>query len=112
MGDQQAAHALARAGVVDDVTGFHAQQTVEKSAKAVLALAGVPIPHTHDLRRLLALAADTDWPPTSDVVDAGWLTPWAVQLRYDEVTEPLDQQGALAVADAALRWAVETMDRA
>lgn len=74
-------------------------------------MAGVPIPHTHDLQRLLELAAETDWPPPSDVADAGWLTPWAVQFRYDELIEPLDRQAALAVADAALHWAVESIDR-
>jgi HEPN domain-containing protein len=40
----------------DDVVGFHAQQAVEKSLKAVLVLAGVPFPRTHDLDFLLARA--------------------------------------------------------
>lgn len=111
-GDQQATHALARAGIVDDVTGFHAQQAVEKATKAVLVLAGVPLPHTHDLERLLALASEAACPPPPGVADAGWLTPWAVQFRYDEVVEPLDQEAALAAADAALRWAVEAIESA
>jgi hypothetical protein len=33
-----------------------------------------------------------------------------VQFRYDEAVEPLDQDAALAVCDAALTWAVEALD--
>ena len=60
---------------------------------------------THDLERLLMLAARTGTSPPPDVADAGWLTPWAVQFRYDDVVEPLDQAAALAATDAAVRWA-------
>src|ERR1700722_7320621 len=44
----------------DDVVGFHAQQTVEKSIKAVLALRGSDIPRTHDLVLLAQLAGNDD----------------------------------------------------
>jgi HEPN domain-containing protein len=108
-GDQEAAHALARAGVVAEVTGFHAQQAVEKAIKAVLVLAAVPLPRIHDLERLLALAAESGWSPPPYVVDAGWLTPWGVQFRYDEVVEALDEDAALAAADAAVSWANEAL---
>ncbi|MEO8969760.1 MAG: HEPN domain-containing protein [Solirubrobacteraceae bacterium] len=83
-------------------------RAVEKATKAVLVLAGVPLPHIHDLERLLSLSADAGWPPPPEVADAGWLTPWGVQFRYDEVIEALDEPAALAAADAAVRWALET----
>lgn len=105
-GDRDATRVLAREGLVDDVAGFHAQQAVEKAIKAVLVLAGVSLPHTHDLERLLALAEEAGSPAPPGVADAGWLTPWATQFRYDEVVEPLDQEAAIAAADEALRWAV------
>lgn len=44
------------------------------------------------------------------VAEAGWLTPWGVQFRYDEAPEGLDQGAALDAADAAVRWAVETIE--
>ena len=38
----------------DELVGFHAQQTVEKCLKAVLAKDRVEVRKTHDLRELLA----------------------------------------------------------
>jgi HEPN domain-containing protein len=111
-GDQHAAHALAQAAAAPEIIGFHAQQAVEKSIKAILVLAGVPLPRIHDLERLLTLALDTGWPAPPDVADAAWLTPWAVQYRYDEVLDAVDQDAALALADAALRWALEAVETA
>jgi HEPN domain-containing protein len=54
--DLSAARALARdPEQQDDVVGFHAQQAVEKSLKAVLAVRGFEIPRTHDLDLLTRL---------------------------------------------------------
>lgn len=45
--DELAARALLPVkGVTDAIVGFHAQQAVEKSLKAVLAYRGVAFPHT------------------------------------------------------------------
>ncbi len=56
--DLLAARALARdTDQQDDVVGFHAQQAVEKSLKAVLAVRGFEIPRTHDLDLLTRLVA-------------------------------------------------------
>jgi HEPN domain-containing protein len=95
-----------------EIVGFHAQQAVEKATKVVLVLAGVQLPHVHDLERLIALVSETAWPPPSQVLRAGWLTPWAVQFRYDLAIESLDQVAALAVADGAVRWASDVIDGA
>jgi len=44
----------------DAVIGFHAQQAVEKSLKAVLTSRGIRYPWTHDLGGLIDLLADVD----------------------------------------------------
>ncbi len=66
-----------------DTACFHAQQAVEKYLKAILALAGSPIPRTHDLediyRYCLAIAPAL----LLDPMELSLLTPYAVQLRYD-----------------------------
>jgi HEPN domain-containing protein len=66
-----------------DTACFHAQQAVEKYLKAILALAGSPIPRTHDLEDIynhcVAIAPDL----LLDPMELSLLTPYAVQLRYD-----------------------------
>lgn len=101
MGDQD--------GFDDNIYGFHAQQAAEKSLKAWLACLGYAYPLRHDLGELLAVLAAagqdiaTLWPLTD-------LTPFAVQLRYDEYeTEPpLDRQ-SLEADIAALVAHVERL---
>lgn len=97
--------ALHDAALDDELVGFHAQQSVEKAAKAVLVLAGVEIPRTHDLERVLALAEHADHELPDEVRGAGWLTPWAVEFRYDETSAPLDQDAAVRTAEAVIAWA-------
>jgi len=66
-----------------DTACFHAQQAAEKYLKAVLALAGSPIPRTHVLEviydQCLAVAPGL----VLDRMELSVLTPYAVQLRYD-----------------------------
>lgn len=101
--DLAAARALARdPEQQDDVVGFHAQQAVEKSIKAVLALGGRDISRTHDLVLLTQLIRD-DAPP-NEFVQAESLSPWAVAMRYDEMEANLDRDAAVHVAEAALDW--------
>jgi HEPN domain-containing protein len=66
----------------DHVVGLLAQQTVEKSIKAVLASREVEIPRTHDLGYLTKLCAGHRSLP-EDVAASQWLTPWAGGWRYD-----------------------------
>ena len=70
------------AGIGDAVVGFHAQQAVEKSLKAVLSAHGVEFRRTHDLLTLLDLLQDNGLPapPAADWVDE--LNPYAVEARY------------------------------
>jgi HEPN domain-containing protein len=104
--DLAAARTLAAdASQQDDVVGFHAQQTVEKSIKAVLALGGSDIPRTHDLVLLARLAGDDGYGTPPELEEAQSLSPWAVAMRYDEMEARLDRDAAIRVAAASLSWA-------
>lgn len=87
---------------------FHAQQSAEKSLKAVLLHARIDFPFTHDLEALLDTlsAAGIAVPP--ELEDAGSLTPYAVETRYPgfwgEISE-MDVREAIELAEKALSWA-------
>lgn len=94
------------AEIADDVIGFHAQQTIEKALKAVLAIHRVEFPRTHDLRFLLQLVEDHDVDVPAAVAAARWLTPWAAEFRYDEPeAATLDRAESLESAERAIEWA-------
>ncbi len=95
---------LADPEMLDDVIGFHAQQAVEKSIKAVLVLHDADFPRTHDVGELADIARDHGVELPDSVRSALWLTPWAAQMRYDEMS-PLDRERANSVADDVVQWA-------
>lgn len=55
--DLFAARAVLATGRALDIVCFHAQQAAEKSLKAVLASLEIEYPWTHNLKRLIDLAA-------------------------------------------------------
>ena len=83
----------------NEIFGFHAQQAIEKSLKAWLAVRSVEFPRTHDLSRLLDLlerdgvAVSLFWPLVQYTV-------YAVQARYDaglmQAEEPIDRTATIA----------------
>jgi HEPN domain-containing protein len=90
--------------------GFHAQQAVEKSIKAVLAANSVLYPPSHDIERLLQLLTDAKLPLPPDSDKLPGLTPFAAALRYEddlgvEQNVPLDRDWALRCASATIAWA-------
>jgi len=92
----------------DEAIGFHAQQAVEKSLKAVLALHGIPFRKTHDLSELMDLLTDHGRaaPPNAAALDT--LSPFAVIFRYDVLdVEGFDRRDALGMAEVVRRWAGE-----
>jgi len=90
----------------DTVVGFHAQQAVEKFAKAVLAAHGIEVPKTHDLRFLFDVATSNGISVPQGVREARWLAPWSVEFRYgDELTDPLDRPAAIEAAERVGGWA-------
>lgn len=93
-------------GVTDAGLGFHTQQAVEKSLKAVLALRGVEFPYTHDLDGLLRLCQKNGINVPEDLAEVDRLSPFAVRLRYDATPSTgLDRDQALLWAASAVEWA-------
>jgi len=90
--------------------GFHAQQAAEKAVKAVLSVAGAEYPKTHDLQRLLNLAAEAGVALPPDAAELPRLTPFGATLRYDETPEMaggevLDRRWAIEVVRRTIQWA-------
>lgn len=95
------------AGVTDAIVGFHAQQAVEKSFKAVLASREQSFPLTHDLEGLLERCGQVDVDVPAELErSAGLLTPYAVRHRYGgRAPDLVDRQTALSLATLAVEWA-------
>ncbi len=96
----------------DAIVGFHAQQAIEKSLKAVLSASVIEFRRTHDLLALLDLFEDHGLalPPFSDWLDE--LNPYAVEARYGTIDPSgLDRELALQVARDVLAWATFQVDR-
>lgn len=92
--------------VQDALIGFHAQQAIEKSLKAVLSHAGVAFRRPHDIAELLDLIADASLPkpPHADQLDE--LNPYAVEMRYGLI-EPsgLNRPYTLQLMENVVDWA-------
>lgn len=87
MQDFAACQLLAGSSVIGDaVVGFHAQQSVEKSLKAVLSVNMVEFRRTVDLASLLDMLEDhkLPTPPHADWLDE--LNPYAVEARYGTIS--------------------------
>lgn len=96
-----AAHAL-------DAACFHAQQAVEKCLKAYLAHRDVEFPYTHNLAKLIEICAGLDPAFRSLLPAVAPLTPYAVEMRYDDSFWPSEsvakeaRSSALAVFEFVL----------
>lgn len=102
--DLHALDVLRTADVADAVVGFHAQQAVEKSLKAVLAAHGVEYRFSHDLSYLNDLLAENGIEVPPELREAETLRPWAIELRYEDPA----RSGATLDRDAAYRHATVT----
>lgn len=97
--------------VSDEIVGFHAQQAVEKSLKAVLCIHGMVYRRTHDIAELLDALTDGGCELPAAMQSAAELTPFAVELRYEslsdevDVAESFDRQRARSVARSVYAWA-------
>lgn len=112
--DQTAFKALRVAPEVDiAVALFHAQQSVEKTLKAVMCLHHVEYRRTHDLEELAArLATAGVLLPVSEE-QLSRLTPYAVEFRYDDgAFHLLSAEEAEHWVAALLRWAREAIENA
>jgi len=85
-----------------EAIAFHCQQAAEKYLKAYLTWQQVEFPKTHDIKRLVELAASCDRALAEDLNEAEALTPYAVEYRYPGEYPPLtsdDTTNAIALAD-------------
>lgn len=97
--------------------GFHAQQSVEKSIKAVLLKAGIRYPFTHDLETLLKVlrTAGVPLPPDSDNIPR--LSPFATLLRYeddvdgDENAQSIHPEWMKSTVAGCIQWAQTMIER-
>lgn len=69
--------------------GFHAQQCVEKSLKAVLTSHSVDFPPTHNLERLAGQLAELGVALPLPIRELRKLNPYAVETRYNDEAIPL-----------------------
>jgi len=107
-GDAKVARKLAPDPDIDDeAVGFHAQQSVEKWLKAVMALHDLKEARIHDLGRLLEILVEAgiDLPPAADRLDD--LSIYAVPLRYADLldAEPLGRKATITLIDEVGKWA-------
>ena len=100
-------------GLIEQIC-FHAQQAVEKAMKAVLVFHQIDFPFTHDLEQLLVLLERKQIVLPGTLQEIGLLTPYAVETRYPgdwgDITDE-DVQKALDLAEKALSWAENNIDR-
>lgn len=88
-----------------DIICFHAQQAVEKYIKAYLVFQEIEFPKTHTLEDLILLASQKD-PSFLEFKDLlSELTPYAVEIRYPEFSEP-----SLSDAEEAVQIAMKFRD--
>jgi HEPN domain-containing protein len=65
--------------------GFHVQQAVEKSLKAILVFHGIDYPRTHSIVGLARLASDNDIDLPDAFPESDRYTDYAVEFRYDQL---------------------------
>jgi HEPN domain-containing protein len=94
--------------ITDEILGFHAQQAAEKMLKAALAYHGIEFPLTHRLTDLIDLSKEHNIALPDRVEDVRFLTPFAVEFRYDfyeEDEEYVDFEEVFALLTELRKWA-------
>ena len=93
---------------------FQAQQTAEKTIKALLIKQGVVFPYVHDLARLLTILEEAGEPTPETIRNAEELTRYAVMTRYPGLAEPVTEaqyKEVVATAEAVIQWAANRLGR-
>lgn len=65
-----------------DIVVLHAPQAAEKYLKALMTKRQLEFPRTHEIRRLLEVLSASDCEVSAALVDAKWLDPFGVDIRY------------------------------
>ena len=81
--------------------GFHVQQAVEKSLKAILVFHVIDYPRTHSIAGLAQLVSDNNIDLPDAFLDSNRYTSYARDLRYDEIGPNEEFNFDEAIAHAA-----------
>ena len=85
--------------------GFHAQQALEKTLKAVCTLRSIEVRRTHDLAALAQSLVDDGVTLPISVDEFRTLNPFAVEYRYDdEITSTLTREDLNNLVTKVLNW--------
>ena len=107
--DAQMAQTLLDAGSAAWGPAFHAQQSVEKAIKAVLAYHGIVFPYSHDLELLIALLREHGLPLPPNADELPRLSPFGALTRYSGALgedHPVpDREWLLEAVRRTLDWA-------
>jgi len=95
-----AEYAMTSEEVFPDIICFHAQQSAEKSLKALIVTHGETVPKTHNLGNLVSIIEE--WEPgiISILEDALDLTPYAIESRYPDSDNPSYEDAKEAIQSA------------
>ena len=95
--------------ISDEIIGFHVQQAIEKSLKAVLLCRTIDFPRTHNLRLLIDLCRSNDVQIPTEFLQVDVFNRFAVQWRYDLLPSTsaatLDRETAYELAQQVWNWA-------
>lgn len=92
---------------------FHAQQSAEKSIKAVLLKLGIDFPFTHNLQPLIDILPQ-ELSENPVLAESVLLNPYAASTRYPGEFEPVTEEeylDAVRIADSIVNWAQTIIDR-
>jgi HEPN domain-containing protein len=101
--------------VADASIALHAQQAVEKSLKALLALQQVRSLRTHDLRAVVMAVRDAGVTVPEWIDQSTTLNPYAVTFRYEDMdleSKPVDRGQLLDFVQRVHAWATELVEQA
>lgn len=98
--------------ISSDILGFHAQQSAEKMIKAVLAYHHVKYPFTHRLTDLIDSINDQGIIFPKNFDEIRFLTPFAVEFRYDFIDdeEDFDAEAAYILLKELRIWVKSLID--
>lgn len=86
--------------------GFHAQQAVEKSLKAIVALRNIEMKRTHNLAELVRVLQEEGESVPLSIEEVLVINPFAVEFRYDDEIIPVISREELKMRmDRIMDWA-------
>ena len=95
--------------ISDEIIGFHIQQAIEKSLKAVLLSHAIDFPRTHNLGLLIELCQSNKVSIPPEFLEVDKFNRFAVEWRYDLLPStpktPLNRKDAYDLAQRIWIWA-------